>query len=376
MDGHCACPDYSTGARLMFKLTMYPATDGDCLLMSWGDGREISNAIIDLGRNATWKAVKPIFGALDNIELFTISHVDSDHVAGAVPMVAEKNAPFEPRRVWFNSLQQLERAKDRGRFEAFGPADGEKLSQGISRFHWPRNAEFKSRIVSTDSPEANGWMDLGGGLKLLLLSPDDLNLARMLPVWQDTLKEAGIRPFDPDEAFDEAKDDNFEPLGGAPDVPALAAVPFQQDDKEANCTSIAFVAEFDKKRIMLCGDANSEVIERRLRPFADAEGGRFKIDLLKVSHHGSRKNSSPKLFKMIDCTRFAFSTDESRNHGHPHPELIARILVNDPDRQKTLYFNYEGPHAKTWKNPVLEAQWKYKAVFADEDQQGTLDITI
>jgi beta-lactamase superfamily II metal-dependent hydrolase len=359
----------------MFKLTMYPATDGDCLLLTWGDDQKAWNAIIDLGRAATWTAVRPIFAALENIELFTISHVDSDHVAGAVPMVREKRPPFQPRRVWFNALQQLERATDRHKFEPFSPAEGEKLSKGISDFKWPRNAEFESRVVSTDSPEAHDWMDLGGGLKLLLLSPDDKSLAKLYPVWEAALEEAGIRTFDPDLDND-GEEAAFEVFGGVPDVEALAAVPFEPDDKPGNVSSIAFVVEFDEKRVMLTGDANSEVIERRLRPFAKAEGGRFKVDLLKLSHHGSKKNSSSKLFEMIDCQNFAFSTDGIRTHRHPHPETIARILTNDPTRQKTLYFNYQGPHAKIWKNALLEARWKYSPVFPEERYDGNLEIAV
>lgn len=218
--------------------------------------------------------------------------------------------------------------------------------------------------------DGTGW-----GLKLLLLSPDDESLAKMFPVWEAALEEAGLRPFDPDSDVDEG-DKVFEVFGTVPDVEQLAAVPFEADDKAANVTSIAFVVEFDGKRVMLTADANSEVIERRLRPFAEAEGGCFKVDLLKVSHHGSRKNTSPNFFKMIDCQRFAFSTDGSRSHGHPHPETVARILANDPERQKSLYFNYLGPHAKAWKNGLLEAKWKYRAVFPDVAEQGTLEIAL
>ncbi|MEV4610725.1 hypothetical protein MRBLMR1_005862 [Neorhizobium sp. LMR1-1-1.1] len=359
----------------MLKLTMYPATDGDCLVLTWGEGKELSNAIVDLGRGPTWRAVRQVISDLENIELLTISHVDSDHIAGAVQMVREKTPPFQPRRVWFNALQQLERAMDRGRFEPFSPVEGEKLSKGISDFKWPRNAEFESRVVSTDSPEASGWMELGGGMKLLLLSPDDRSLAKMYPIWEAALEDAGLRTFDPDDEVDDGGL-AFEVFGTLPDVEELASVPFEPDDKEANVTSIAFVVEFCGKRVMLTADANSEVIEQRLRPFAEAEGGRFKVDLLKVSHHGSRKNTSPNFFKMIDCQRFAFSTDGSRSHGHPHPETVARILVNDPERQKSLYFNYLGPHAKAWRNGLLEAKWKYQAVFPDAAEPGTLEIEL
>jgi beta-lactamase superfamily II metal-dependent hydrolase len=360
---------------MTFRLTMYPATDGDCLLLRWGDDQSPKHIIVDLGRAGTWNAVRPTFTAIKGIELFVITHVDSDHIAGAVPMVREPSPPFDPLRVWFNSKQQLEQATHRDQFEPFSPVEGEKLSQGISRYRWPRNSNFKSRIVSTDSPEAQGWMDIADGLRLLLLSPDDASLASLLPVWDDALRKANVRPFDPDEEEVEVNG-VFEPFGGIPDVPALANAAYERDPSKSNGSSIAFVVEFNDKRVMLTGDSHSEVLEKRLRPFADAEGGRFRVDLVKVSHHGSHNNTSRSFFKMVDCRRFAFSTDGSRRHGHPHPETVARILANDPDGDKTLYFNYEGPHAKVWKNPLLATKWNYKVVVPAVSQEGTLSIDI
>uniref|UniRef100_UPI003F4947C6 ComEC/Rec2 family competence protein n=1 Tax=Ensifer adhaerens TaxID=106592 RepID=UPI003F4947C6 len=360
---------------MTFQLTMYPATDGDCLLVRWGDDNAHKHIIVDLGRGPTWDKVRPIFEPLEGVELFTITHIDSDHIAGAVPMIREKEPAFDPRRVWFNSRQQLQQATHRDKLEPFSPVEGEKLSRGISKFKWPRNSTFESRIVSTDSPEAHGWMDIADGLRLLLLSPDDASLSALLPTWEEELKKANVRPYDPDTDEDEAEG-VFELLGGFPDVPALANSKYERDPSAANGSSIAFVVELNGKRLMLTGDSHSEVLEKRLKPYADAEGGRFRVDLLKVSHHGSRRNTSPSFFKMIDCCRFAFSTDGSRQHGHPHPETIARILANDPDRPKTLYFNYEGPHAKVWKNPLLSKQWKYDAVFPRAGEGGTLEIEI
>lgn len=58
-------------------------------------------------------------------------------------------------------------------------------------------------------------MELGGGLKLLLLSPDDEGLAKMYPVWEAALEEAGLRPSDPDSDADEG-DGAFEVSGPPP----------------------------------------------------------------------------------------------------------------------------------------------------------------
>ncbi|OWK21457.1 hypothetical protein AJ88_23715 [Mesorhizobium amorphae CCBAU 01583] len=99
---------------------------------------------------------------------------------------------------------------------------------------------------------------------------------------------------------------------------------------------------------------------------------RLKLDLYKVSHHGSKFNTTLELLNLLDCTRFAFSTDGTRN-DHPHPETIAKILVNDPLRPKTLYFNFRQDHALRWDKADLKAKWRYKCCFPAD---GTSGLTI
>jgi len=358
----------------MLQLTLNPANDGDCLILSWGNGAAHS-LVVDLGRGSTYTAVKQRLQSLASIELFVMTHVDADHIAGAIPMVREEKAPFMPKRVWYNSRPQLDDAQERmGSHEDFGPAQGEKLARGIVHFKWPWNAEFASKVVSTDSPEAKSPIDLSAGLTVRLLSPTDAALVEMLPVWDAELKKAHIRTFDPDVGDDPLVPD-FEPFGGAPDVETLAASRFQADTTEPNATSIAFLAECDGQRVLLTGDAHSDILEAAIAPLAAAEGGRLRVDLYKMGHHGSQRNTSKGLLKMLDCTRFAISTDGTR-HGHPDPETIARVLSNDPERSKTLYFNYRKPMTDQWDNRQLKNKWKYETVFPSTESNGTLEIDV
>ncbi len=361
---------------MVFRMTMHPALDGDCVQLSWGETGDLHNLFVDLGRGKTWASVRPVLAGLAEIELFVMSHVDADHIAGALPMVREDAPAFKPKRLWYNARPQLEEAHHRlRRIEPFGPRQGEKLSRGISKFGWPQNTEFASGVVSTGSPEAGDPIALPGGLTLRLLSPGDRELADLLPVWDRDLERAGIRTFDPDKD-DDPLDDIFEPLSGAPDVESLASVAYKKDEAEANGASIAFVAEFGGKRALLAADAHSEVLEAALRPLADAEGGTYRLDLLKVCHHGSKANTSPDFFEMIDCTRFAFSTNGTRKHKHPDAETIARLLKADPDRDKVLYFNYDQPSAKLWRSLLLSKLWSYQTVFPKTGQDGLLCIDI
>lgn len=356
------------------SLRMLPASDGDCLILSWKHQEAIRTLAIDLGRTATWPAARDALAGHDHIDLLVLTHVDADHIEGATAMFDDAELALHPAEVWFNGWQQLDSARRRSSLETFGAKQGEKVSEGIDANGWPLNVAFQSGVVSTGSPEASGWIEFGNGLRILLLSPDDSALASLLPRWNAELAAAGILPFG--SIDDLSAHQGLERLGILPDVSALASTPYEADRAVANRSSIAFVAEVEGKRILFAGDAGSELLERSLIPLAQEDGGRARLDLVKVSHHGARSNTSPRFLDMIDCGRFAFSTDGSRGHGHPHPETVARLLAANPTRQKALHFNYRSASALRWGNPSLKRKWKYDALYCDPDHEGTLEIVL
>lgn len=363
---------------MTFQMTLHPGKDGDCIQLTWGSTAKLHHIIVDLGRAATYDEIKTDLAALDNVELFVMSHVDADHIGGAIPMVRQATPPFSPKRVWYNSKPQLMAAQTRSPItEPFSARQGEKLARGIVKFNWPWNAEFASEIVSTDSPEAAQAIEIEDGLSIRLLSPGDAQLIDMIDQWDDELARAKIRTFDPDVDPDPLSP-VFEPLG-IPNVSSLAAENYTRDDTRPNGTSIAFIAEFGGKRVLLAADAHSEVLEAALKPLAEADGGKLRIDLMKLSHHGSKANTSKILPGLLDCTRFAISTNGS-GHSHPDGESIARFLAADKDRLKSLYFNYRQPSTDAWDSAPLKASWKYQTFYAaeaeDDPANGKLEIEI
>jgi beta-lactamase superfamily II metal-dependent hydrolase len=374
--------------------------DGDCTVLSWGEASPsldvppdrhhplphqlahplAHHLVVDLGRAATYQAIRPRLQALGHVELFVMSHIDADHIGGAMPLVRENTPPFAPKRVWFNARPQLVAAENRAPIlEPLSARQGEKLSRGIVRFGWPWNAEFASEIASTDSPEAAQPIRLAGGLTVRLLSPGDAQLVALLPDWDAELDKARIRTFDPDEEL-EPLAPHLEALAAAPNVKKLAEEDYAADRTTANGASIAILAELEGRRILIAADAHSEVLESSIAPLAAAEGGRLRVDLLKISHHGSKANTSKAFPALLDCTHFAVSTNGTRRHAHPDPQTIARFLVADPNRQKTFYCNYRQPSAEAWESPLLQARWHYHCVFpvtdAADPGNGTLVVEV
>jgi beta-lactamase superfamily II metal-dependent hydrolase len=360
----------------VFTLTMNPASEGDALLLTWGEKSDLRHALIDLGRTRDYKALRPRLADIGRFALFTISHIDADHIEGAMPLMKEATAPFSLADVWFNAWHHLKNAQNRlardEKLERLGAKQGEKLSAGILRFGWPWNQAFGcDGIVSVDSPAARAPLLLDG-LGITLLSPSDRELAALEPIWVKELAKAHLRPIDPDES-PAAPPSELEHLSTV-NVEALARKPFVADTSEPNGTSIAFLAEFAGRSVLLGADAHPCVMERSLRARGYSEQNRLRLDLFKLCHHGSKANTSSSLLQLLDCTRFAISTDGTR-HNHPDPETIARILVNDQIRKKILYFNVNQDHATIWDQPGLRAQYNYECVIPPEGAPGvTIEV--
>jgi beta-lactamase superfamily II metal-dependent hydrolase len=354
----------------VFRLAMHPASEGDALMMTWGDTAGPRHALVDLGRTKNYRALRPLLQEIAVVDLFAITHIDADHIEGAVPLFKEQQPPLKARDVWFNGYVHLETANERLPPDArvtLGAGQAEKVTAGIIKSGWPWNAHFGGGVVSIDSAEAKAPIIFADGLSVTLLAPTDRKLAELLPVWADELKAAGLRTTDPDEVA-EALAQGRVHLGGL-NVEDLTKAKFKEDVTKPNGASIVFIAEYCGKRVLMGADAQPGVVESSLRAVGASKLSPYRLDCLKVSHHGSKANTSPELLEILDCTCFAFSTDGSR-HGHPDPETIARILKSDPGRKKTLIFNFRQDSTDRWDDADLMARWNYECIFPKRGREG------
>jgi beta-lactamase superfamily II metal-dependent hydrolase len=342
----------------MIELSMLPGKDGDCLLLSYGDGPR--RVLIDGGRSATYPLIKPVLAALEppGIDLLVVTHVDQDHVLGILELFND-DARVPVGEVWFNGFDQL-----MDTLETFGPRDGELLTAALQEQQVPWNRAFHGRAIEVGRPQ----QPRKDNASFHIVAPERAALARLVPLWEKECRDHGLIPgVDPKPAGIEG----FEQFGPV-DVNALAETPFKADSSKTNATSIAFLFEFDGVRILFTGDGDDSRIVESLRPLAEAEGGRLRLDALKVAHHGSAGNISPDLLKMIDCPRYLFSTNGDR-HGHPDPVAVARILVHGGD-EKELVFNYR-TRANLWDIPDLRNRFHYTVTTAPPDNDGIVTLT-
>jgi beta-lactamase superfamily II metal-dependent hydrolase len=350
----------------MFNIEMLPADHGDCLWITYGAAGRPRHILIDAGTPSTWKRLRPKLveavanngGAL-RFELFVVSHIDADHIGGAVKLL-EEATPLGVTfgDIWFNGYYHLD---DKPPPDVLGAKQGEALSALIDGWSLPWNDAFARRAVMVPDRGALPERDIAG-MKLTLLSPTFEKLQALKPAWEQEIIKAGLKPGDAFEAVD--VETPADVLGGT--VEDWADATFVADTTRPNGSSIAFLAEHDGKRALFAADAHVDVLLAGLRRGPLMATTSLELDAYKVSHHGSRRNSDRTIVAALPAMRYLISTNGAQ-FGHPDPETIARIAVYGPEN-KTLAFNYETQFNDEWKARTRREPWGLTADYGQGEE--------
>ena len=342
---------------MTLRLEMLPAREGDCILLSYEDGSRKRHILVDGGRAPTWKDLKKRMQGLPNgereFELLVISHIDRDHIEGIVTLLSDTTCPVKFKDIWFNGYGHLKAVDD----EDFGAVQGEKLTELLLDGR-PWNVSFGKKSLRLPKEGPAPPITLEGGFEITLLSPTVDRLVALRPVWEKECKQAGIIPTNelPPVLPD---DESF----GVIDVDVLADEAFDEDTAEANGSSIALLAEYQGRRVLLGADAYPSVMLDGLNRLFPANQ-RIRLDAFKVAHHGSRNNLSIDILNRIDCGRYIISTNGSY-FKHPSRQAIARILKYG-GAEKSILFNYKTPYTEIWDETSLFDKHGYNVTFGDD----------
>lgn len=349
-----------------FQLEMLPAKDGDCLLVSWGNEEKLSHMVVDGGRASAYANLKirltEIANKGENLELYVLTHIDADHIEGALSYFKDRDKSIVPKRLWFNGYSQMMTSRRRSMKQ------GDDYSRHLDKLEWIYNEDFEAGIVSIESAPDTIHI---AGLKITLLSPDNAHLSALGGKWQEFHEELKAKN---DKEREGMRGGRTRPPIAEPFIIENLIADSETDPELPNGTSIAFVAEWADHRVLFGGDAHPDLLASSLVPLAQAEGGRYRVDLYKASHHGSAKNTSRELVELISCSRMAVSTNGSL-HGHPDPQSIARFIYFGPDRSKVIYFNYDSERTRPWGDAETKEKYGYEARFPP-NVPGQIEIDV
>lgn len=362
----------------MLRIDMLPGGNGDALWIEYGDTGQPRRILIDGGTKGSWDdpgGLRTRIEALPQderrFELLVVTHIDADHIAGALALLLDQQLGVTYGDVWFNGWRHLPDT-----LEPLGPVDGELLTDAIVGQGLPWNDAFGGGVVAVPQDGPLPRAELVDELKITVLGPGLEQLVDLKPKWRAAVEAAGLDPDKPRPAPspEPPLPPGLESLGTKPNVAALAASPFQQDSAEPNGSSIVLLLEHGGARALVTGDAFPSVVLEGVNRFLNgSDNTRLAVDVFKTPHHGSRANISPALLAALDCKRHLFSSNGSRT-SHPHPEAVGRtIAAAGPGSM--LFFNYSTRFNEPWADAELATTHGYDAMYPDSGSSG-LSVTL
>lgn len=332
-----------TSREVALRVEMLPASYGDCLVVSIPTSFTM---VVDTGPGrSTLRRLRERLQELPlredgrrHVDLLVLTHIDNDHIANAAALLSDAEYSFGD--VWFNGRDEV--LQDRGTVQA------DAVSEEIRLKNLPHNRAFQGgAAVVPEGP--NPWLpiDLGSNApRITLLSPGPAQLEALARKWEETLARFAAREADATD-YESARGTgrlNRPPI----DLTRLAKIPYVEDDSVPNASSIAFLVEHRGASLLLTGDGVSSVYGKALaRLIKQREAAHRQVHVVKLAHHGSKRNTQPEL-TLFQARHYLVSSD-NKIHGLPDDETIARLVTKSLSGP-TFWFNYATPLNLRWRD--------------------------
>lgn len=343
------------------NIKVLKALHGDSIILTFGPEQD-NFIMIDggIGRECH-RSIREFVHALKNnntsIKLLVLTHIDSDHIDGILKLILEPN--FDEAlidKMWFNygcfldTELKLIREKEQNAIflndatNKISWKQGNTLEEILKKY----NFQYEKAIKSHDE------FDIEGS-HITILSPSLQILREFNEHWiLENEKEVKISAeMDYNRSIEE-----------------LNEMEFVENISLSNKSSIAFLFEYQRCKVLLLGDASAIEVEKSLSKLGYSEENQLVVDICKISHHASKHNTSSSLIKMLKCSKYIISTNMTAS-GRPSKECLSRIICNSKQPVE-FYCNYEIDFNQIFTKDEFE---KYKMEFILLDNNG-IDLEV
>jgi len=348
----------TTSKKLAFRMHVLAAGHGDCLWVDFGDPDTPTRILVDAGTTGTFPRIRAaldlVRGSAPSHAVLMVTHVDADHVGGALKVLEDSTLAGQFEQVWFNGRRHLAQAAN---LQSFGAVQGERLTSALLKMPGRWNAAFAGGAVMRPSAgEPPSWSI--GGATVTILGPTEKELASLLPVWDREVVAAGLQPH---IAASKArpKVPGWQSFGPS-DVSGWADTAVGPDTAPANGSSIATLIEYRGARLLLGADAHPQVLLEGIRRLSPSSP--LAVDVWKLPHHGSAANVTDDLLAAVDARTVVFSSNGAY-FSHPDKVAVARVVRRYRNTGVHLVFNYKTTHNHLWASPSLQAKWNYTTAY-------------
>ncbi|MCB2353139.1 MBL fold metallo-hydrolase [Clostridium estertheticum] len=399
-------------------VNIYPARSGDAFLVRFPNKK---NIVIDMGFEDTYRNyIKDDLDTInkdgERINLLVITHIDEDHIEGAIEFIKENSFSENPKivgidEIWHNSYRHLQLNKNGSLIKGdqeieiideikksnsstnregvneskiVSAFQGSTLASYLYAYNYNWNGSFRNMAVSTN----NKYKDKIDKININLLSPNSNKLKSLSRKWLSFLKGKKFNfKITKDEIFDDAYElyvrniDDFELNEEKQisykneniDVELLKDIrPDSVDKSESNGSSIAFEFIYDNIKMLFLGDCHEDILIDKFKEEASKD---TYYDLIKLPHHGSLRNNCDWI-KYVRAKYYIFSTDSIIHNEHPSKELISKIIFKNKGSSEKIFlvFNYKNYIIKEFDNKELKDLYNYEFIYPKGNEKVVLPL--
>lgn len=342
----------------MVNVYLFPADEGDFIWVRYGNHDKFANIIIDGGTKDSAAEYADLIEYIDSldetIEALILTHIDYDHLQGAVSGIA--TVPVEIlrrtiKRILFNTCKGImrgqggvenEHAEDMVKGQIV--TEGYGINDAIAFMDLLDLKGIKKRLV--DYIICGQMWHWDNEETIRIISPGKKELNDFLNKWEPYCKNNQVISYA----------GNMEMT--AENLNTLMSEKLGSDSSVNNAASIAFLFEYEDIKIAFLSDAKPTVCVRGLKEFGVNE---YNVDLLKISHHGSRSSTSDLILKKLKTRNYLLSTNGNAQKV-PNKAVIAHILKNVDKGRIQILCNYDW-----WETAY------YGKYFTNEDKKLYID---
>ena len=400
--------------KINIKIHTFQAYDGDCFLVTVYEPKKEVNLLIDCGNSETYhNSIKPYLLDMSKqrrkIDYLILSHIHSDHIGGAIPLLLDNGSADDPKiieisNVIYNgflglNLELYEKkdctAQEKRIYQGIISQGQAVLGKNITEKQITLNEELCiSKLLIQGNYNWNAWnknelgvvvadsqmkIDIGNQSYIQFISPNREQLRRMNKKWELYVKRIYNRIPNIDnlhirnafEAFqwiiNNVDYENVQEMVSAnvltkEKIERMATSRYSYDYTDENMESIAFVLVCGNKKMLFLSDANIEVCRKNLEQIYGNTP--LKINLIKLPHHGSKRDISMRFLKQYYSDSYLISAGETKLR--PSMETIAMILVNDYEENKKIYIVNRNQTIECFDKEKIHSDFNFEFIDAKD----------
>ena len=376
---------------MLFSLEAVQALHGDSLLVHFGTQAKPQMALIDGGPATVYgNHLKPRLLELKAkrakgkdplpIRLMMISLIDDDHINGILALLRDMEQtkgplPYKIDDFWFNSFDDIVgNSASTVALPSKGgaPASAAAIKTAAVGAAPPPDADLAhtARLVLASVKQGRDVRDLAKKLSIPMNKAVKKKLLT-LPTNPQPLDVDGLAltVVAPSEARKDALNEKWDKELKKLQKKGLLKTAAYVDNAVENLSSIVVLAEHGGKTMLLTGDARGDDVLEGLRGAGKLKSGKtLKLNILKLPHHGSIRNTAEDFFQLLPADHYVVSA--SGKFDNPDLDTIKMLTDVRQDDKFTIHLT----NHVSWLDELFASHKKkgrkYKVVHREDPSRS------